>query len=321
MQATNSAPRHAAQASSRMPIAGTRNTEAVSASDDDKGALLARGRLSDARKWFEYRGWDVLPQGIRGQRILRWGAIHAWLASPANPESGVRKWVRRWAPWLKQAELDELVAETALANKRWSSDQCAAVLEVTVRDRTFLGLRFLGANDDPDGEIRLAEKKAKAAARSRKYRAARSTGAKDGRPSLQLSEAERLDRRRAQAADRKRAERARRRAAMGDVTLNPVRDIILVTNNSRDNDIGGVTEFSVTEESRPRQADRRAHESVLPTTGDTSPGPVTRPARDRAAVLDDMDDEEREAFLDDPPAWFIADLVRSEPRFTVGEPA
>jgi hypothetical protein len=52
------------------------------------------------------------------------------------------------------------------------------------------------------------------------------------------------------------------------------------------------------------------------------PAPVPRPTRERAAaddelsidgILSAMDDEEREAFLEDPPSWFIAALVRNNP--------
>ena len=144
--------------------------------------LIARGRLSDARKWFAHRGWGVLPQGRRGRRILKWGADHAWIASPDNPKRFVRRWCRRWAPWLKPASLDKLVAATERSNKRWSSDQCAAVLEITVRDRSTLRLRFIGASDDPNYEIRLDLKREKGKERARKFRAAHSTGRPRGRP-------------------------------------------------------------------------------------------------------------------------------------------
>jgi hypothetical protein len=146
--------------------------------------LLSRGRLADARKWFAHRGWDVLPQGRRGQRILSWGADHAYMASPTNPERGVRRWCRRWAPWLKPADLDKLATTTKRSNKRWNHDQCATVLEITVHDRETLRLRFIGASDDPNYETRLALKREKAAARGRRFRAAHSTGAKRGRPAL-----------------------------------------------------------------------------------------------------------------------------------------
>jgi hypothetical protein len=148
----------------------------------DDGLVVPRGRLKEARKWFEHNGWDELPQGERGDRILRWGADHAWLASPADPRRSVRRWCRCWSPRLTASELDEIVAVTAHSNKRWSADQSATVLGITVRDRSTLGLRFIGAADDPNYAVRHDIKRAKDAERARRSRAARSTGAKRGRP-------------------------------------------------------------------------------------------------------------------------------------------
>jgi hypothetical protein len=146
--------------------------------------LRARGRLSDAKKWFAHRGWSVLPQNDRGRSILRWGADHAWLAAETDRKrkGSVRRWCRRWAPRLSDAELDRIVADTVNSNKRWSHDQSAAVLEITVRDRQLHGFRFIGADDDPDYLIRDELKRSKAAERARRYRARKSTGAKRGRP-------------------------------------------------------------------------------------------------------------------------------------------
>jgi hypothetical protein len=41
--------------------------------------------------------------------------------------------------------LAEIVKNTETSNKRWTHDQSATVLEITVDNRTMLGLRFLGA--------------------------------------------------------------------------------------------------------------------------------------------------------------------------------
>jgi hypothetical protein len=191
--------------------------------------IIARGRLSNASKWFAHRGWDVLPQNERGRSILRWGADHAWLAGPDNPKRSVRRWCRKHAPWLTDAELEQIVRETETSNKRWTGDQSAAVLEIGVRDREALHLWFFGADDDPAYERRNARKREKAAARARKSRAARSTGRPRGRPALDLSPEEKAARIREQNAERQR----RRRASC----KKPSRDII---------DIGTVTHLSVT---------------------------------------------------------------------------
>jgi hypothetical protein len=253
-------------------------------SDSGKAVLKARGRLSDAKKYFEYRGWNVLPQGIRGQRILQWGAAMAYLAAEKDPERSARNWCRLWAPWLKPHELRQLIATIASPdfNMRWSDDECAAVLDgITLRVRIALGLRFIGCVDDPNYELRNGLRREKAAARSRRCRAARSTGAKGGRPPLQLSEEDRLARRRAQASARKRAERERKKAAMG-VTLNPVRDITLNNSNSSNNPIGGVTGFSVTDlphderpaESRAPEAPRPPHRPIIVRLDDVPDGMI-----------------------------------------------
>ena len=149
---------------------------------ESRKVIRARGRLSNAKKVFADRDWDVLPQGIRGRRILRWGADQAYLAGPANPEISVRRWCRRWAPWLKSAELDAIVAYTTTSNKRWSDDESAITLEITVADRQRLHLRFIGADNDPNYEIRDALQRAKDAGYSRTYRAKHSTGRPRGRP-------------------------------------------------------------------------------------------------------------------------------------------
>jgi hypothetical protein len=230
----------------------------------DLGVMFARGRLSDAKKVFAHRRWGVIPSGIRGRRIVQWGADHAWLAASANPKRSVRNWCRKWAPWLKDAELDLIVAETETRNKHWSHDQSAAVLEIGVTDREELKTWFLGADDDQDHEQRRAIHKAKNAARQRRYRAAHTTGRKVGRPGLVLSPEDKLSRRRAQGAERARKFRASRKNTSRDIdSLN--------TTESVDTETDSVTEFSVTlapdptpgPESRERPSDRR----LAPTTG------------------------------------------------------
>jgi hypothetical protein len=144
--------------------------------------MKARTRLKEAGKWLTHIGG--LPQGFRGEQILRWGADQAWLAAENDRmrEPSVRNWCRSKAPSLTKAELDALVAYTATSNKNWTNDQCATVLGIGWRDTQEHGFKFIGADDDDGYKNRNAMKAEKHAARSRKYRAARSTGAKRGRP-------------------------------------------------------------------------------------------------------------------------------------------
>lgn len=171
--------------------------------------IRVRGRLSDARKWFAHRGWKVLPRTTRGRHILQWGADHAWLSSPKNPERGVRNWCRHWAPWLSDSELRQIISYTrTTSNKRWSDDQCAMVLEISVRDREFHRFRFIGAFDDPNYDRRRETAAEKKAAYQRRYRADHSTGRRPGGPTLDLSEEEMAAHKRKQSAESSQRHRA-----------------------------------------------------------------------------------------------------------------
>src|ERR1700730_12310575 len=93
-------------------------------------AMKARGRLSEAKRWFAIQGWKELPQNDRGQRILEWGCDMAWLAADVKgldprqalqkQKRSVRNWARSKAPYLTSVEMDALVARTVTSNKRWS---------------------------------------------------------------------------------------------------------------------------------------------------------------------------------------------------------
>ena len=202
--------------------------------------MIAIGRLANARKWFAHRGWDVLPDNERGQRILQWGADHAWQAGSKNPKRSVRCWCRKWAgPWLTNAELDQIVRETEEREKRWSGDQSAAVLEIGVRDREHLRLWFFGADDDPNYDHRQQLKRAKDAARKRKSRAARSTGRPRGRPSLDLSPEAKAARVREQNAARQRRRRAsRKKPSRTLIDINPVTHLSVTTPNTVEGSAG-----------------------------------------------------------------------------------
>jgi len=76
----------------------------------------------------------VLPQGIRGQRILALCACLAWDGYPSDPTAAVRRICGDLAPYLKGPELAELIAKTWATNRRFSHDQCAMVLEISVSD-------------------------------------------------------------------------------------------------------------------------------------------------------------------------------------------
>ncbi|MGX4804907.1 hypothetical protein [Bradyrhizobium guangdongense] len=220
------------------------------------GLIIARGRLKDARKWFEIRGWRLLPHDDRGRAILAWGADHAYLASPTNPKRSIRNWCRSVASWLSKDELEQIVATTIdpCHNKVWTHDQSAAVLEIGVSDREAHQLWFIGADNDPNYEHRLKRKREKNAARAKKSRGKNSSGRNPGRPALQLSGEARLARKRAQDAKRAKELRARKKAAAEQAQS----DVAASRKNASRHitEIGSATEFSVTQPHCPSSAER-----------------------------------------------------------------
>jgi hypothetical protein len=144
--------------------------------------LRGRGRLKEARHEFARRGWKVLPQGIRGQRILALCACLAWDGYPRNPEAAVRRVVDDLAPYLTELDVIRLISETRVANRRFSNDQCAAILELSVIDCLNQRYRWLGCDDDPDFMVRLEARRERNAACQRRRRAAKRSGRPRGRP-------------------------------------------------------------------------------------------------------------------------------------------
>jgi hypothetical protein len=139
------------------------------------------------------------------------GGVPGVAGISGQSQSGRSPRVSAVGPYLKDVELEELIADTELANKSFSQDQSAMVLELPLRENRNLNFRFLGCDDDLMGQRRLEERQAKNAASKRKSRAARSTGRKAGRPRLELSEEDRRARSNAQAAERMRLYRALRK--------------------------------------------------------------------------------------------------------------
>ncbi|MBR0760708.1 hypothetical protein [Bradyrhizobium japonicum] len=198
---------------------------------DNSTVVRALGMLAEARRWFEHKGWETLPNNRRGWLIVQWGAEVAWQGNPGNPERGARAWCCKWQPLLKlkqnKAKLDHIIAEASRTKTLWAPDIGGAILEITVSDLATLGFRFLGAYDDQNYVSRNAIRKAKNAACQRRRRAANSSGRKRGRPALNLSPEEKRTRRLAQEAKRKRLARASAKNASSHIeSITEVTDLM-----------------------------------------------------------------------------------------------
>jgi len=189
----------------------------------------------------------------------------AWEAYPARPEAGVRRVCEIFAPYLEEQDWADLIAATAEANRHFTPDQSAAVTGVGVRDHLRLRLRFIGCDDDACYEVRAEQKQIRDAERKRRKRAELSTGRKPGRPRLELSAAEREERRKQQGAERAARYRAKKAAADASGASRKTPSSIKYIDCPR-------TQFSVTEaEGAERQKRDGAMPDIVVDDGDFVP--------------------------------------------------
>lgn len=149
-------------------------------------AMIARLRLKQATRWFAKKGKET----VRSQSVIRWIACQAWLSASRNPPATVRAVLTRLAPTLSSNEIQDLTEHTKGNISRWTSDQCAEILQISVWDREALQLWHLGAIDDYDYAIRSKLRAQKSALRVAKFRAKIISPRPRGRPRKTLTTAQ-----------------------------------------------------------------------------------------------------------------------------------
>ena len=173
-------------------------------------AMIARLRLKQATRWFAKKGKET----VRSQSVIRWISCQAWLSASRNPPATVRAVLTRLAPTLSSNDIQDLIEHTKGNISRWTSDQCAEVLQISVWDREALQLWHLGAIDDYDYAIRGQLRAQKSALRVAKFRAKNTSPRRRGRPRKDLTKAQR-DKllKRTRKLEANRAKRYRKRHA------------------------------------------------------------------------------------------------------------
>lgn len=173
-------------------------------------AMVARMRLKQAARWFAKAKGTV-----KSQAIIRWLACQAWLSTSRNQPATVRAVLTRHAPDLDRDEINAVIKHTRGHITRWTSDQCAEILQISVWDREVLQLWHLGAVDDYDYAIRTQLRARKSALRVAKFRAKNPSPRPRGRPPKRITRAQKdklLKRKRKMEANR--AKRYRKRHAV-----------------------------------------------------------------------------------------------------------
>ncbi|PBB77890.1 hypothetical protein CK218_27695 [Mesorhizobium sp. WSM3879] len=102
-------------------------------------------------------------------------------------------WCRKWAPWVLDAELTDILAQASRHSRMMTADGVAGLLAVTMAERDRLRLKTIGACDiSKEERANLAKERKRDRDRSKKAEGRKARGCKD-RESYEAESAEHLE--------------------------------------------------------------------------------------------------------------------------------
>jgi hypothetical protein len=141
---------------------------------------LAAFRLRDLATLFRARFGTTLPDSAEGRLCLRVAGQHVLHRFlHRGAEASIIEYARQWAPWCDDPAA--LARQVAAQPQMWSADRLGEVLELDMAERKALGITTIGAWDMSEAQ-RLERRKERKRQRERARYAARRTGRLRGRP-------------------------------------------------------------------------------------------------------------------------------------------
>ena len=137
-------------------------------------------RLRQMERLFRKRWGRRLPNNRDGWNALV-DTAHTIAGLGGEVEAHIGAWTTLWAPWLPPARAEQLAAHIAANPIKLGADTLGWRLKLTPEERAELEITTIGAVGQNRVQ-RAAERKRKAAARARAWRAERSSGKPRGRP-------------------------------------------------------------------------------------------------------------------------------------------
>jgi|APCry1669192522_1035417.scaffolds.fasta_scaffold01010_4 hypothetical protein len=134
--------------------------------------LIARLRMRETERVLAYRYGDRLPNDDAGMEDLVIAANQI-AQMEGNAEDHILRWALEWAPWLyDRKDTDPVLFARRIASKprRYKADTLARLFNLTMWDRTALGITTIGAvdcNRQQRLELRRQKKRAYAEVRRR----------------------------------------------------------------------------------------------------------------------------------------------------------
>lgn len=149
-------------------------------SGTEPSRLITLIRLRELERIFQSRYGRFLPDDDAGRDDLALAANHIVFLRGEVVEHIVG-WARAWAPWMPHDEAAALAERIAPAPEKFTADELAWRLRLSMSERTDLKITTIGSFDVAKAE-RLELRKAKRREAERKRRAAHRTGKPRGRP-------------------------------------------------------------------------------------------------------------------------------------------
>ena len=125
-------------------------------------------RLNDLTDLYRSRCGITLPDDDAGRDYLEIVLNH--LANRPRPQHAINCWIEIWTPWLTVGEKARILPPILMNPRVWTADELARELNLTMQERTMLGITTIGAIDMNKAQ-RAKHRKTKAKLRMRRRRA------------------------------------------------------------------------------------------------------------------------------------------------------
>jgi hypothetical protein len=145
----------------------------------DTISFMARQRLRDLGRLFHHRYGSLLPEDDSGREDLAVALDH--IVRRSDGPLVLPKWVRSWAPWISESDLETMVAA---AGRTWTATALGTHLGLTDEERTKLKITTIaprGLTEAEWEEIKKSRKRQRDRDAKRRKRAQAAAGRTNSR--------------------------------------------------------------------------------------------------------------------------------------------
>jgi hypothetical protein len=130
-----------------------------------RDTFIMRVRLRELERFFEHRYGPTLPDDDAGRDDLFIAAHTIGGAYPFDVAKRIVAWAKLWCPWMDDTEMQELAERVSANPHRWQADTQAGRLGLTDAERSALRITTIGAVDVSKAE-RVQRRKRRARERA-----------------------------------------------------------------------------------------------------------------------------------------------------------